>query len=118
MISYKDKLLFLSFKMILTAYLHLVETELSKENESLKITKNNIPITLPPTDKMYAYKIYDDMLSQNNRFKQLVKKIDYEISHFYSTTDFTLSIASVDNSSELSYLHLKELAFLIKPNQR
>lgn len=116
MISYKDKLLFLSFKKILTAYLHLVETELTKEKESLEISKNNIPITLPTTDKMYACKTYDDMLSQNNRFKKLVKKVDCEISYFYSTTDFTFSITSIDDSSELSYMHLKELAFLIKPN--
>lgn len=116
MISYKDKLLFLSFKKNLTAYLHLVETELTKEKESLEISKRNIPITLPTPDKMYACKIYDDMLSQNNRFKQLVKNIDYEISHFYSTTDFTFSITSIDDSSELSYMHLKELEFLIKPN--
>lgn len=116
MISYKDKLLFLSFKKILTAYLHLVETELTKEKESLEIAKKNIPLTLPTTDKMYACKIYDDMLSQNNCFKQLVKNIDCEIAHFYSTTDFTFSITSIDDSSELSYMHLKNLSFLIKPN--
>jgi len=116
MISYKDKLLFLSFKKILTAYLYLVETELTKEKESLEIAKKNIPLTLPMTDKMYACKIYDDMLSQNNCFKELVKNIDREIAHFYSTTDFTFSITSVDDSSELSYMHLKNLSFLIKPN--
>ena len=94
----------------------MVETELTKEKESLEIAKKNIPITLPTMDKMYACKIYDDMLAQNNRFKQLIKNIDCEIVHFYSTTDFTFSITSVDNSSELSYMHLKDLSFFIKPN--
>ncbi len=116
MISYKDKLLLLSFKKISNAYLHLIETELSKESKSLEAYKNTIPDSLSNTDKIYTCQIYNDMISQNHEFVHLIKKMNFEISQFYSAKDLLFSLPSVDTSNELSQLHLKKVSSLIKSN--
>lgn len=113
MLSYKDKLLFLSFKKILTVYLHLMETELNDEANSLKSYRNSVPITLSPSEQKYVCNIYDEMLLQNNQFKQLITSMAYEISYFYSTYDFSFSPISIDFSNDLSIIYLKKIASLI-----
>ena len=80
MISYKDKLLFLAFKKIMTFYLHFIETELNEESLSLELSKSNISTKLSTQDQKYACLLYDDMLFHNNQFKHLIKKLDSEIS--------------------------------------
>lgn len=113
MISYKDKLLFLSFKKILTTYLNFIESELNEECGSLSKYKNSILTTLSPPDYEYACHMFDDMLYQNKQFKQLINNINSEMLYFHSSVDFSLSLTSDDSINEISLTHLKKIKSLL-----
>lgn len=109
MLSYKDKLLFLSFQKTITTYISFIENELNIEAQSLYESKNCIPSSLSTYDKQYAHSLYDSMLSQNKEFKKILQNINSELSFFYTAQDFSLQLNPYDNIAEISSYHLNEI---------